>query len=135
MHYILFDGDRRTDLLPFTYTRPVAAIRTGILTLKEKWEHRLNHPVGYLTEGYLQEKFPLESGSDNLLIRGSLLADSNLVEAVKELSLGEPCFRGIPFWPTVPARPTPWSRILGAIGESSLDILYGKFAIPGIFFP
>ena len=94
MHYILFDGDRRADLLPFTYTRPVAAIRTGILTLKEKWEHRLKHPVGYLTEGYLQEKFPLESGSDNLLIRGSLLADSNLVQAVKGLGLGEALFSG-----------------------------------------
>ncbi len=89
MQTILFDGDRRTALLPFTYTRPVADIRTGILTLKEKWEQRIGSPVGYLTEPYLQEKFPLEAGPDNLLIKGSLLADENLAKAVTALASGE----------------------------------------------
>ena len=31
MNYILFDGPNRDALLPFTYTRPVADIRVGIL--------------------------------------------------------------------------------------------------------
>ena len=81
MHYILFDGDRRNALLPFTYTRPVADIRTGILTLQEKWKRRLGQQVGYLTEAYLQEKFPMDSGTDNVLIKGSLLADTPLLHA------------------------------------------------------
>ena len=38
MNYILFDGPFRNALLPFTYTRPVADIRIGILTIREKWE-------------------------------------------------------------------------------------------------
>ena len=86
MHYILFDGDRRTALLPFTFTRPVADIRIGILTLREKWERYLKAEVSYLTEEYLQEKFPLETGSDNLLIQGSVLPDPELVKAVLALA-------------------------------------------------
>ncbi len=92
MHFILFDGDRRESLLPLTYTRPVADIRTGILTLREKWEKRLDSPVGVLTEGYLQKKFPVVSGTDNYLIKGSLLADEDLAKAVLQLEMGEGLF-------------------------------------------
>ena len=86
MHYILFDGDRRTALLPFTFTRPVAEIRIGILTLREKWEWYLKAPVSCLTEDYLQEKFPLDSGADNLMIHASVLPDAGLVKAVQALA-------------------------------------------------
>ncbi|MFT5147109.1 MAG: hypothetical protein ACI9H1_001837, partial [Polaribacter sp.] len=41
MNYILFDSDVRDTLLPFTYTKPVADIRIGILTIREKWEKHL----------------------------------------------------------------------------------------------
>ena len=94
MHYILFDGDRRRALLPFTYTRPVSEIRTGILTIREKWEHRLQQPVGYLTEPYLQGKFPPVSGPDNLLIRGSLLPDAGLLRALAKLEMGDALYSG-----------------------------------------
>ncbi|MFZ9003758.1 MAG: GlmU family protein [Robiginitalea sp.] len=94
MHYILFDGDRRNALLPLTYTRPVAEVRTGILTLREKWERRLGQAFTCLTEEYLQEKFPLSSGTDNLLIKGSLIADDSLSEAVKGLNSGEALWDG-----------------------------------------
>jgi UDP-N-acetylglucosamine diphosphorylase/glucosamine-1-phosphate N-acetyltransferase len=92
MHFILFDGDRRESLLPLTYTRPVADIRTGILTLREKWEKRLGSPVGVLTKGYLQKKFPVLSGTDNFLIKASLLADDDLAKAVLQLEMGEGLF-------------------------------------------
>ena len=94
MHYILFDGDRREALLPFTYTRPVAEVRTGILTLREKWERRLGEPVSWQTEEYLQEKFPLVSGSDNIFIKGSLLADESLAEAITGLDSGHALWDG-----------------------------------------
>jgi len=41
MNYILFDGTVRTSLLPLTYTRPVADLRIGILTIRQKWEELL----------------------------------------------------------------------------------------------
>lgn len=94
MHFILFDGDRREALLPLTYTRPVADIRTGILTLREKWEHYLNSRVEVFTQTYLQKKFPLVSGEDNILIKASLLADEALAGSIKRLQTGEGLFSG-----------------------------------------
>lgn len=94
MHYILFDGDRREALLPLTYTRPVSDIRVGILTIRHKWEKYLGGNVGFLTEDYLSEKFPLVSGADNLLIKGSVLPDAALVEAVGKLNKGEALYSG-----------------------------------------
>ena len=39
---ILFDvNQQHFDLLPLAFTRPVSDIRIGILTIREKWEHRL----------------------------------------------------------------------------------------------
>ncbi|MDG1573474.1 GlmU family protein [Robiginitalea sp. M366] len=94
MHYILFDGSYRTSLLPFTFTRPVAAIRMGILTLAEKWEHRLQAPVSHMTEAYLSGKFPMDSGADNLMLCGSLLPDDALVKAVQALPSGKALWAG-----------------------------------------
>ena len=53
MNYILFDGTVRNALLPFTFTRPVADIRIGILTIREKWEKYLGYTTTTLTEEYL----------------------------------------------------------------------------------
>ena len=59
MHVLLFDDPAiRPHLLPFTFTRPVAALRCGILTLAEKWQHRLGvEAVGYLTRRICRPSF------------------------------------------------------------------------------
>ena len=60
MNYILFDDQKvREDLLPLTFTRPVAEIRFGISTMREKWERFLGEKTSTLTEGYLSKKYPL----------------------------------------------------------------------------
>ncbi|MAZ73358.1 MAG: glucose-1-phosphate thymidylyltransferase, partial [Flavobacteriaceae bacterium] len=59
MNYILFDGTVRNQLLPFTFTRPVAELRVGILTLREKWEKHLGYSTTTVTEDYLSEKWPM----------------------------------------------------------------------------
>ena len=59
MNYILFDSDVRNSLLPFTYTRPVADIRIGILTIREKWEFFLGFTTTTITEEYLEDKYPM----------------------------------------------------------------------------
>lgn len=90
MNIILFDDPViRTDLLPFTYTRPSAKIRVGILTIAEKWETRLKARVSFLTETYLQEKFLLQSSHDNLLINGAVCPDEKLIEAIEQLEQGQ----------------------------------------------
>ena len=85
MNYILFDGEVRNALLPFTYTRPVADIRIGILTIREKWEKRLGFTTTTLTEEYLEEKFPMIELEQNILINASFLPSDALVETVKNL--------------------------------------------------
>ena len=55
-HLILFDNETREQLLPLTYTRPVGALRVGILTISEKWERAMACPVSFLTQDYLSEK-------------------------------------------------------------------------------
>jgi len=89
MNIILFDDERRAHLLPLTFTRPVADIRVGILTIKEKWERFTNLPVSFLSQDYLQEKFPLVKTNDNFLIAGSLLPMQELWESILSLESGE----------------------------------------------
>ncbi|MGM0635665.1 MAG: GlmU family protein [Bacteroidota bacterium] len=89
MNYILFDGEARTALLPFTYTRPIAEIRIGILTIKEKWEYYLGESVSYQTETYLSKKFPLKSAQENIFINSSYLPNSFLLAQIEALSKGE----------------------------------------------
>ena len=89
MNYILFDGNQREALLPFTYTRPVADIRMGILTIREKWEHYLGAVTSSKTEDYLAGKYPLVAGTSNVFINGTYLPDPNLVSRIKSLKVGE----------------------------------------------
>ncbi len=88
MNYILFD-DNRTNLLPLTYTRPVAELRIGILTIKDKWEHYLGASPSYKTEGYLQDKYPMVSESINTWINGSVFPNNELVKAIHQLNENE----------------------------------------------
>ncbi|GAA4405939.1 GlmU family protein [Nibrella viscosa] len=83
---ILFDEPTiRTSLLPFTFTRPVAGIRIGIQTIAEKWATRLNTSASFLTELYLQTKFPHQPGDDNLYINGAVCPTNALVTAISYL--------------------------------------------------
>lgn len=85
MNYILADFDKHTSLLPFTYTRPTSHMRCGIDLLADKWRHFLNAPVSYLTETYLQDKFPLGLQDDNFVIAGHLFATPELAAAITKL--------------------------------------------------
>ena len=85
MNYILFDGTVRNALLPFTFTRPVADIRIGILTIREKWEMYLGYTTTSLTEEYLMEKFPMVEMEENVMINASFLPNEILVEMISNL--------------------------------------------------
>lgn len=94
MNYILFDGSRRNALLPFTYTKPVADLRIGILTIREKWEHYLGSTTTTVTEDYLSEKFPMVETEENILINSSFLPDEKLVEQIKNLTKNQAILKG-----------------------------------------
>jgi len=94
MNYILFDGDARDQLLPFTYTRPVAEIRIGILTIREKWEHVLKATTTTVTEDYLADKFPMVELEQNIFINASYLPNPSLVTLIKNLKENQAIFKG-----------------------------------------
>ncbi len=86
MNIILFDEpSTKTNLLPFTYTRPVSDIRIGIITIKEKWHKWLRADYSYLTESYLSKKYPVHNTPNNLYLNGSVLPNPALVDAIKAL--------------------------------------------------
>lgn len=94
MNYILFDGDVRNALLPFTYTKPVADLRIGILTIREKWEKYLGLTTTTITEDYLEEKYPMVEMPENIMINASFCPNDGLVEMVKNLTEKEAIFKG-----------------------------------------
>ncbi|MGS0524103.1 GlmU family protein [Zobellia nedashkovskayae] len=94
MNYILFDGTVRDNLLPFTFTRPVADIRVGILTIREKWEKYLGNTTTTITEEYMSEKFPMVEMEENVLINASFLPNQKLIDLVQDLKENEAIFQG-----------------------------------------
>ncbi|RKT00146.1 GlmU family protein [Flavobacterium sp. 123] len=94
MNYILFDGPSRNALLPFTFTRPVADILIGIMTIRQKWEMRLGSTTTTLTEEYLSDKFPMVELEQNVMINASFLPNDILVEMVSNLEPNQAIFKG-----------------------------------------
>ena len=93
MNYILFDGPHRNALLPFTFTRPVADIRVGILTIREKWEKHLGYTTTTITEEYLSDKWPMVEMENNVMINASYLPNEILVEMIKNLEVNQAIFQ------------------------------------------
>ena len=85
MNYLLFDDQSWEQLLPLTFTRPVAEIRIGILTIREKWNLYLNTQCSFLTKDYLKTKYAAKVAENNILINGSILPETKLVEKISEL--------------------------------------------------
>ena len=94
MNYILFDGPSRNALLPFTFTRPVADILVGIMTIRQKWELYLGSTITTLTEEYLSEKFPIVEMEENVMINASFLPNPVLVEMILNLGENQAIFKG-----------------------------------------
>lgn len=89
LNIILFDSDNRDHLLPLTATRPIGELRLGILTLREKWERWLNGTVSYITQEYLQEKYPILIEEENLIINAGILPSAALCERIRHLGLNQ----------------------------------------------
>lgn len=85
---ILFDNpELRDNLLPLTYTRPVANLRWGIMTIAAKWQKALPGEYSFLTIDYLREKYPLHEADTNtdLYIAGHVCPTPELVKAIEAL--------------------------------------------------
>ncbi|MEN2283587.1 GlmU family protein [Algoriphagus sp. SE2] len=91
---LLFDDPAiRGSLLPFTFTRPVADIRVGILKISEKWEILLERKASYLTQDYLRGKFQRTSG-EQLAINGAWLPAKRDIDVIKKLTKSQSLYHG-----------------------------------------
>ncbi|HEU4718372.1 MAG TPA: putative sugar nucleotidyl transferase [Bacteroidia bacterium] len=89
---ILFDDDFAADFYPLTHTRPVADLRIGIFTIREKWEKRLRSSSTTSTSPWLEKyRWPFEpdAAKDNLWINGRVVPDGELAFEVMNLGEGE----------------------------------------------
>lgn len=91
MKIVLFDTPYTYEnLLPLSYTRPIAAFRVGIVTIAEKWQHFLPGDYCYYPKDYLREKFECVCDEDDcLFIAGNRLPDEACVKEVLELQKGK----------------------------------------------
>ena len=96
MNLILFDCHKnRENLLPLTFTRPIADIRIGILTIREKWERLLGLPSFDKKEDDYKDldrsiniHEAVEEG-DCFIIHGNILPTTKLIKAINQLKNGE----------------------------------------------
>ncbi len=94
MAIILFDGKAHQTLRPLSFTRPVADLRIGILTIAEKWAKYLNTSYSFQTQTWLQGKYPMNTEAGNFFIYGALCPDEQLLEAITKLQAGEALIYG-----------------------------------------
>ncbi|MCX8677631.1 MULTISPECIES: GlmU family protein [unclassified Apibacter] len=90
MNIILFDGKEYSDLLPLTFTRPVAELRMGILTFAERWKLIFQtEKISYLTQRYLSEKYTLQNEEENVFINPAYFPNQDFIFQLKNLKFGE----------------------------------------------
>lgn len=90
MQLIFSDAQYWDVFLPLTYTKPIAELRTGILTFSERWQKLLNtKEIAFVTEDYLQNKFKTYEKKESLLITPNFLPSDNVLNQIKNLQLGE----------------------------------------------
>ncbi len=85
MQLCLFDGPNRADLLPLVFTRPVADLFLGGMTLSKRWSLALDASVVAETESYLQTNTP----SFDVAVLAGCLPNPTLAQAIKELKDGQ----------------------------------------------
>lgn len=92
MNIVFVDQDPDwKNLFPLTYTKPIAKLRLGVLTIQEKWEQHLSSNThGYISEQYLQEAFQNPTSQDlKVFINSSYLPTLCLVNEIKQLKESE----------------------------------------------
>lgn len=88
MQVVLFDTAARIQLYPFSQVRPIAALRSGIFTMQERWAFAFKQEVTVLTSSYLQQSNVLQAvdGKDFLYINAAVVFSIALYNEVNALS-------------------------------------------------
>lgn len=93
----LFDTEEmHLNLLPLSFIRPVAAIRIGITTIKEKWDYYLDADCNYLPVDYLIEKYGSIDNIEEeaLFIAGNILPSEEILHLIYNMEKGDVVVEG-----------------------------------------
>ncbi len=83
---ILFDDKAtRDNLLPLTFTRPVADLRFGICTIREKWMRSIEGEYSFLSADFLRAKYKPKLADDNIFIAGNVCPNERLSALISEM--------------------------------------------------
>ena len=87
MHIILSDFDETSRFYPLTLSRPIAELRFGITTLKEKWSDSLRAGVfSYDTAEHLTPYFSkAPENSAAIVINATIIPSVDLTECILQL--------------------------------------------------
>ncbi|NAW51227.1 glucose-1-phosphate thymidylyltransferase [Elizabethkingia argentiflava] len=87
---VFSDAQYWEEFLPLSFTRPIACMRVGILTFQERWEKLLGFDKSFfITEKYLQIKYPAPKQKEALLIVPNFLPTTGVLQQIKNLKKGE----------------------------------------------
>lgn len=87
----LHDNSKHLDFAPLTLTRPIGALRIGILTNEERLQvFSEDIQVGFQTESYLEGKFPKVDG---IAVNACVILDRDLMESIINLSSDQALFQ------------------------------------------
>lgn len=86
MTLILSDFNFHGSFLPLTFNKPIAELRFGILTVRERWEKMTGLKTFVQSESYLADKFEFaDEAKDKLVINATILPNKSLVEQILNL--------------------------------------------------
>ena len=88
MSIVLFDNTNRKRLYPFTYTKAIADLRFGILTMKERWEAISSQPVFVCTSTYLQPLYAKAATGNHIWIDAAVITNNDLLDKILTLQPG-----------------------------------------------
>ena len=93
MSILLFDNNFRHQLYPFTHTRAVGAIRSGIFTPQERWELITGDIVQIQTSKSIQPLYGKpEISANTLWIDAALIVNTTLIDQINALQTGQCVF-------------------------------------------
>ena len=89
MAVVLFDNDKRSSLYPFTYTKAVAGLFYGMMSVQNRWQLLMQSEVLIETVPYLQALYGDVPDDIHTWINAALLPDDSLIDHIKKLKEGD----------------------------------------------
>ncbi len=86
----LFDDDSWSDMLPLSYTRPLAGLRCGVFTATERIERLVSDAdISYVTQDFLVQKFPYKADTESVYLNGKWVVCDQLWTQIESLEEGQ----------------------------------------------